>query len=241
MEFLYKLYETQYFGIGLFIVITILTFLFLVILFFGKKDEKVRKLEETKKLQLEQEPAFKEVNDNGASLDIPVIEQPLNEVSEQVEPIAPIEEPVVAPIEEESANEFKMEVNESLQNIEPTVEVEEPTPAVEPILEPNNEVNLDDLFQTNGVIEEHVLEPVVEAQEENHIEEVQPVVNEEVTQVEEPVTSTEPSFKPFPDFELPKKMEMPKLNEEEKAEEQTIEPVSNLENIIPNETYNIDE
>ena len=48
MEFLYKLYESEYFGIGLFIVITILTFLFLVILFFGKKDEKVRKLEETK-------------------------------------------------------------------------------------------------------------------------------------------------------------------------------------------------
>lgn len=42
MEFLYKLYSNNYFGIGLFIVITILAFAFLVILFFGKRDEKAR-------------------------------------------------------------------------------------------------------------------------------------------------------------------------------------------------------
>lgn len=42
MEFLYKLYSNNYFGIGLFIIITLLAFTFLVILFFGKKDEKAR-------------------------------------------------------------------------------------------------------------------------------------------------------------------------------------------------------
>ncbi len=42
MEFLYKLYSNNYFGIGLFIVITVLTFSFLVVLFFGKKDQKER-------------------------------------------------------------------------------------------------------------------------------------------------------------------------------------------------------
>lgn len=42
MEFLYELYSNNYFGIGLFIVITVLTFSFLVVLFFGKKDEKNR-------------------------------------------------------------------------------------------------------------------------------------------------------------------------------------------------------
>jgi hypothetical protein len=42
MEFLYRLYSYDYFGIGLFIVITILAFSFLIILFFGKKDEKSR-------------------------------------------------------------------------------------------------------------------------------------------------------------------------------------------------------
>ncbi len=42
MEFLYKLYSNNYFGLGLFIVITVLAFSFLIILFFGKKDEKAR-------------------------------------------------------------------------------------------------------------------------------------------------------------------------------------------------------
>ena len=45
MKFLSKLYSNDYFGIGLFIVITILAFSFLVILFFGKKDEKARNAE----------------------------------------------------------------------------------------------------------------------------------------------------------------------------------------------------
>lgn len=42
MEFLYQLYSNNYFGIGLFIVIAILAFVFLIVLFFGKKDEKNR-------------------------------------------------------------------------------------------------------------------------------------------------------------------------------------------------------
>lgn len=47
MEFLYKLYSNNYFGIGLFLVITILAFAFLIILFFGKKDEKKRLIKES--------------------------------------------------------------------------------------------------------------------------------------------------------------------------------------------------
>lgn len=42
MEFLYRLYSNNYFGIGLLMVIAILAFSFLIILFFGKKDEKKR-------------------------------------------------------------------------------------------------------------------------------------------------------------------------------------------------------
>ena len=42
VDFLNKLYSNEYFGIGLFVVISLLAFSFLVILFFGKKDEKAR-------------------------------------------------------------------------------------------------------------------------------------------------------------------------------------------------------
>lgn len=51
MEFLYKLYSHEYFGIGLFMAIIILAFSFLIILFFGKKDEKIRKEEKARNLQ----------------------------------------------------------------------------------------------------------------------------------------------------------------------------------------------
>ena len=50
MNFLDKLYESNYFGIGLFAVISFLVVTFLIVLFFGKRDEK-RRLESSKELQ----------------------------------------------------------------------------------------------------------------------------------------------------------------------------------------------
>ena len=96
MEFLYKLYDNEYFGIALFIVIAILIFLFLLILFFGKKDEKKRKLEETKRLELESTNAFKETNENVESLEIPEIAQPtLNVEQENTVPLESNDEVVL--------------------------------------------------------------------------------------------------------------------------------------------------
>ena len=44
MDFLTNLYSNDNFGIILFIVISILVLAFLIVLFFGKKDQKERKL-----------------------------------------------------------------------------------------------------------------------------------------------------------------------------------------------------
>ena len=50
MDFLESLYSIENFGIYLFIIIGILVVLFLVVLFFGRKDQKKRKeLEDVKK------------------------------------------------------------------------------------------------------------------------------------------------------------------------------------------------
>ena len=84
MEFLYKLYDMEYFPVALLIVIAILVFLFLLILFFGKKEEKERKLEETKKLELEKN-GFKEVETGKEELKVPEIPQPVLEQVENVE------------------------------------------------------------------------------------------------------------------------------------------------------------
>jgi hypothetical protein len=94
MEFLYRLYSYDYFGIGLFIVITILAFSFLIILFFGKKDEKTRNENEVKensvvsdtKENIEEENKI--VDNSLETVSLPVDEkQPENSVaSSSVEP-----------------------------------------------------------------------------------------------------------------------------------------------------------
>jgi len=83
MEFLNKLYESEYFGIGLFIVISFLVVTFLIVLFFGKKDEKKRKLEETTKLNIDNNATNTFVE---TSVETPV-EMP---VMPSIEPVAPI-------------------------------------------------------------------------------------------------------------------------------------------------------
>ena len=52
-EILNKLYGYEYFGIYLIVSIVVLVLLFIFILFFGKKDQKEREIEATKKLSRE--------------------------------------------------------------------------------------------------------------------------------------------------------------------------------------------
>ena len=60
-EFLSKLYSYQNFSFYLIISVIVLVVLFFVVLFYGKKDQKKREIEATKKLQqIESEDAFKE-------------------------------------------------------------------------------------------------------------------------------------------------------------------------------------
>lgn len=70
MEFLDKIFSYPNFGTILFAVIAVLTVLFFIILFFGKKDEKERKLEETRRLELANVNAFKEEEKEGEKLEV---------------------------------------------------------------------------------------------------------------------------------------------------------------------------
>ena len=133
MNFLYKLYEQQYFGIVLFIIIMILLLLFLIILFFGKKDQK-EQLEKTKKLELANEntnkdkDGFKETIENTKELVIPEIEQP---VFEQ-EVVKTPEVPAFEPVNVENTYEAKEDIDiNGLFELPQTPEVPE-APAFEP-------------------------------------------------------------------------------------------------------------
>lgn len=143
MEFLYKLYDQKYFGIGLFIAIAFLIFLFLVILFFGKKDEK-EKLEETKKLELANLENYKEADDNTKEIPVPEIEQPI--IKEEIENTK-VEEEIPEIIKEEPINTEIEEKQENLQ--ENVIDIDE-------LFKPNdNEISETD-NQLNNIQEEKV-------------------------------------------------------------------------------------
>ena len=209
MKFLDKLYESNYFGIGLFAIISFLVVTFLVVLFFGKKDEKKRKAEATNpNINLESENAFKEV-----STPIPVeiqtppvtpvqmpepvapIKETNDEIVEKVEPInpMPIEQHIapVSPIKYEEPTDFV----ENLK-IEEPVAVEpiktEPTPIIEPKIETITPVEPVILEPTKIEIPEEPIIPIVKTEEP-----IKPVIEEKVTPiiVEEP-TIGETYYKP---------------------------------------------
>ena len=166
MDFLDRLYSSNYFGIGLFAVIAFLVVTFLVVLFFGKKDEKKRKLEETGKVETQSEVAFKETT--------PVT--PV-EVGEKLEPVAPIN---LEPVEEGN--------NTPVFQSTPITPVM-PVPPVEPVkVEENNEY-VDNLTVEEPTIATPQVEPVVEPV----ITPVTPIIKEEPKEEIKPSIELEPT------------------------------------------------
>ena len=236
MDFLESLYSIENFGIYLFVIIGILVILFLIVLFFGKKDQKKRKeleekLEQTK---ISNRDAFAEVT--------PTTSLEAHENSgEEVKPIEPVhvdEEKFkavsdVAPTTndvlnsdftssvskeevslEEPKKEFDFEaladaISKELADMEKNINVEESEPSLPKVEAP--------------VIKETV-EPV-------HLQAVSPEMPKEVSQVQKPkpvmpsvfssvyvnrekeepkVQESKPVTSAKPEIELPKKMDLPK-------------------------------
>ena len=208
MDFLNKLYESNYFGIGLFAVIAFLVVTFLIVLFFGKKDEKKRKLEATQKLAADN--TFKEtteptpveipanpepvepINLEANSIVEPVVMTPNEPLVKPVEPVTPIMP--TPPINQEPINPIKEE-----DNFVDNLSIEEPvrpvidTPKVEPIITPVAPI----------IKEEPVVEPPIKVVEPTKIEipkevttpveEITPIIKEEEPKLqinEEPVINT---------------------------------------------------
>ncbi len=153
MEFLYKLYSNNYFGIGLFIVITVLAFSFLVILFFGKRDEKVRnekRLENHKSLE---QPKVEKIEENEEpDLEIGKIEPIAIEenIEEKIETIS-LENnaPTSFHLEEEIADEKTVEtpiLDETLEYFEET-----PKEEIDPFATSNIVLNTDYINQKEPV------------------------------------------------------------------------------------------
>lgn len=221
MEFLYKLYSNDFFGIGLFIVITILAFSFLIILFFGKKDEKARN--EINKINKEL--------DNNEPLEATKL--PVEEVSiEKVEEVIPQEEPIVTenfgPVSNENINvDFKNVEQETLfeKDIEESLEVSNDLDLEEEKEAPQNDFVIESFNLENPEIEEPKRETSFIEQTELRNPEPRRVAMPKqfssvyVSKDEEPVVErTEEKIErvaPIPlkkDIDLPKAFDLPKLN-----------------------------
>lgn len=145
MEFLYKLYDNEYFGLALIIVIAILVLLFLLILFLGKKDEKNRKLEETRRLELENTTKEENVVSANIEENIPEIEQPIMVEEKEEEPLI---------VEQDFTGNFSI----------PSLDVKEVEE--QPIIEETRVDSINNLFETPSFNTES---PVRETQEDNNI------------------------------------------------------------------------
>ena len=204
MDFLNKLYESNYFGIGLFAVIAFLVVTFLIVLFFGKKDEKKRKLEATQKIAADN--TFKETTES-TPVEIPANPEPVEPINLEANSIV---EPVV------------MTPNEPLvKPVEPVTPIM-PTPPINQ--EPINPIKEEDNFVDNLSIEEPV-RPVIDTPKvEPIITPVAPIIKDEPV-VEPPVKVVEPTK-----IEIPKETITPVepiIKEEEPKLEINEEPVIN--------------
>lgn len=199
MDFLDRLYSSNYFGIGLFAVIAFLVVTFLIVLFFGKKDEKKRKLESTQKMSTEN--TFKETS-TATQVEIPTNPEPVAPIN--LEP--PVQEtPVVAPTVEPVAE----------ASIATPVTPVMPVPPVTPIhVESNND------YVDNLTVEEPVAQPVIDTPKvEPIIPTVTPVVNNE-PKMESPRVELEPTK-----IEVPKEPVQPIVEPVTRFSSEPVRPV----------------
>lgn len=193
MDFLNKLYESNYFGIGLFAVISFLVVTFLIVLFFGKKDEQKRKENNNNSLN-----TFKETN-TAIKLETPV-EVPSG-ATESVMPVSPIAP--VAPINYEVPVEPKVEPVAPITGIinEPAPVVEAPVvPDVTPVAPIINEPVTPIITEPVAPVMPNISEPVrVEPVKFEMPASVEPKVMEpiKITIPEEPVSAPTPVIEPI--------------------------------------------
>lgn len=227
MEFLYKLYSNDYFGIGLFIVITILAFSFLVILFFGKKDEKARKEELNNNVGT--------INNSNNQINQPMEQQNLQESLSSMTLASnptpnPVEEPINQPIPNGNPG-FFANTNVSSEQPKENNEVQFAQQPVEPNIDPFNSAPILTESVSPSLEESKAAEPMFAMPEENvktspMVEEEIPALNQSFfDQSPESTNSELPIFDQSPIVE-PTNQNSPII--EEKREENIFSP-SNLE------------
>lgn len=212
MNLIYKLYDMEYFGVGLIAVILFLIITFIIILFCGKKEEKERKLMETRKLDLQNEiETLKTVEkDNDITKNIPVINQP--EIESVIEK------------SEENTERFEDIVPTSVEEVPSLEEVVE-EPILEEIVEYKEDFTKDITSEINSIMNE-----VVEPKKEETVK---------MNRTNIPLSSVYAPKTENKEIELPKMAELPKKKEEVSSAKEEMADFDSLFGDISSETYNI--
>ncbi|MCM1052621.1 MAG: hypothetical protein NC483_01400 [Ruminococcus sp.] len=217
MDFLNKLYDSNYFGIGLFAVISFLVVTFLVVLFFGKKDEQKRKLQERKMNVHKIQNTFNETSkEQPVEVSAPKIDIPINPMPD-VSPVAPInfdvpiepkpinyDSPIMPNIPQET---YVEPVVTPIESVKPVVNNVTPAvPKVEPIrVEPTK-------IEIPNEVATPVVEPVkISIPEPEVAPVVKPVINETVKPVIEEPEVTGTYYKPV-ERDVPEEVKVPNID-----------------------------
>lgn len=269
IQFLDKLFGYEYFGPILFAIIAFLIVLFFIILFFGKKDEKERILEETRRLELANLNAFKEEDEEENKLEIQekedlpeekvleveeelpkeVIEKKEDEIivesDDKMEETKDLDVPILTPISELPLITEETPENDVVYPPE-NIPVEE-TFKIEPSI-PTNMVKYDFEELANSISRElEAIEKINSApKEEIKEEKKEPEINIQESKVEVTPIKEIKKFKPSPVFSsvfVPQKEDINETKNEEKFKrsEDVKEEIKPLEIPVISEETKIEE
>lgn len=185
MDFLNKLYDSNYFGIGLFAVISFLVTTFLIVLFFGKRDEQKRKLQERKMNVHKIQDTFNEVTKaTSVEVEPPVVNNiPIQPVSYE-QPV--IEQPMVQPVSMVTPVNYNTPVT-------PNIPVNNYVPPVQPVV---NNYSVPPMSAPSYSTPVAPVVPSVQPIENKPIVITEPVIEAPTPTIMEPVKINIPEFEP---------------------------------------------
>lgn len=214
-DFIYGLYQNDNFTLILVIALVVLIIAFVLVYFFGKKDQK---LEETKRLQKIELDAFKKVEEKPEKVEVTK-----EEVKENVPEVS----------NEVTVTEFVSEEKEESEEIELPQVKEEVKPIFKDIDEEKNPISIDELPKEE-------VKPIFDNNEEdkkleNDLNSLESIKNEfnsiDIPEVKEEKPIFKPSPQIFSSVFVDKKEENIVSNNEEKSttkiEKEEVKPTNN--------------
>ena len=220
MDFIYELYQNDNFVLYLTIALVILIILFVLVLIFGKRDQK---LEETKRLQKIDVDAFKEEQPKEEVK----AEVPTPEIKEEVKPVLeePKEEPKVT--EEETPKAKSIFDDTQVLPIKKTTEIENAEEINVTTFEPKASVTEEIAIEPKKEEKKAVIKPLVDIEEEDkpiNIKELDEINFDDIN-LEKDLDEIENIKKEFNSIEIPKiKEEKEDKVVEEKKETKAYKP-----------------